>query len=111
MVTDSRAVEEPKDPENDTLFKLFSLFATPDEIRDLDKNYRTGGLAYGTVKDMVFERINTHFKPFRDKRQDLAGQRAEVEKTLGEGAEKARYLANKTLRKVRRKTGLEYRKG
>ena len=111
VVTDSRAVEEPKDPGNDTLFKLYSLFASPEEIRDMDKRYRAGGLAYGTVKDMVFEKINSYFKPFREKRHELAGQRAEVEKTLAEGAEKARHFANKTLRRVRRKTGLEYRRG
>jgi tryptophanyl-tRNA synthetase len=110
VVTDSKTVEEPKDPENDTLFSLYSLFADPGEIRELDRMYRAGGLAYGTVKDMVFEKINEHFRPFREKRQELSRDRDRVEKILAEGAEKARYIALKTLRKVRRKTGLAYRK-
>lgn len=110
VVTDSKSVEDPKDPENDTLFSLYSLFAEPGEIEDLDRLYRAGGLAYGTVKDMVFEKINGHFKPFREKRLELSRQRGLVETILMEGAEKARYIAQKTLRKVRRKTGLAYRK-
>jgi tryptophanyl-tRNA synthetase len=110
VVTDSKSVEEPKNPENDTLFGLYSLFAGQDEIQELDRLYRAGGLAYGTVKDMVFEKINNHFKPFREKRQELWRQRDVVENILAEGAEKARYFAQKTLRKVRRKTGLAYRK-
>jgi len=110
VVTDSKAVEEPKDPEGDTLFNLYSLFAAPEEIQDLDGRYRAGGLAYATVKDMVFEKINATFKPYRAKRQELSRQRDQVEKILAEGAEKARYFAQKTLRKVRRKTGLAYRR-
>jgi tryptophanyl-tRNA synthetase len=101
-------VDEPKEPENDTLYTLYSLFASPAEIRDLEERYRTGGLGYGTVKDMVFEKINGFFKPYREKRSAISGQRAEVEKILAEGADKARTIAHKTLHKVRRKTGLHY---
>ncbi len=110
VVTDSKSVEEPKVPENDALFMLYSLFASSEEIRALDQQYREGGLGYAVVKDMVFHKINDHFKPCREKRRELLGQRAEVEKILAQGAEKARHYAGKTLRKVRRKTGLHYRK-
>ncbi len=110
VVTDSKPVEEPKDPENDTLFLLYSLFSSVDEIEGLGRRYREGGLGYAEVKDMVFEKINTHFKPFREKRKELAARREDVERILAEGAEKARSIAVKTMRKVRRKTGLQYRK-
>ncbi len=110
VVTDSKPVEEPKEPENDTLFLLYSLFASEAEIEDLGRRYREGGLGYAVVKDMVFEKINAHFKPFREKRRDLAARRGDVERILAEGAEKASSIAAKTMRKVRRKTGLQYRK-
>ena len=110
VVTDSKPVEEPKDPENDTLFMLYSLFASPEAMKDLDQQYRAGGLGYAVVKDMVFHKINDFFKPYREKRRELEGQRTEVEKILAQGADKARYYASKTLHKVRRKTGLHYRK-
>lgn len=110
VVTDSKPVEEPKDHENDTLFLLYSLFASADEIEDLGRRYREGGLGYAEVKDMVFDKINARFRPFREKRKELAGRRGDVERILAEGADKARSIAAKTMRKVRRKTGLQYRK-
>jgi len=110
IVTDSTPVEEPKDPANCTVFKLYRLFATPDEIQALDDMYRNGGTGYGPAKEMLFEKANAHFKPFRQRRHELEGERGYVEKVLADGAEKARYYANKTLKKVRRKTGLTYRK-
>jgi tryptophanyl-tRNA synthetase len=111
VVTDSTPVEEPKNPDNDTLFTYYSLFASAEEIRDLDRRYREGGLGYAEVKEMVFAKVNAHFKPYRERRRELAGERSRIEKILAEGADKARHIADKTLRKVRRKTGLSYRKG
>lgn len=110
VVTDSKSVEEPKDPENNTLFLLYKLFANPEEIQELERMFLAGGTGYGTVKEMLFEKILDHFKPYWEKRAALAQDRAAVEKILLEGAEKARYLANKTLSKVKRKTGLSYQK-
>lgn len=110
IVTDSTPVEEPKDPDRCNVFQLYKLFATPAEIESLAGMYRRGGTGYATAKEMLFEKIRDTFRPFQQRRRELAGQRDEVEKILASGAEKARYIAIKTLRKVRRKTGLEYRK-
>ncbi|MBN2432814.1 MAG: tryptophan--tRNA ligase [Acidobacteria bacterium] len=110
IVTDPTPVEDPKDPDKCTVFKLYSLFATPDEIRMLAEMYRRGGTGYATVKEMLFQKVSDHFKPYRQRRAELAGDRAAVEKILAAGADKARGIAVKTLQKVRRKTGLAYRK-
>ncbi len=50
IVTDSRPVEEPKDPDRDNLFQLFRLFAPPDELAEVERHYRAGGIGYGDVK-------------------------------------------------------------
>src|SRR5262249_12435711 len=50
IVTDSRPVEAPKDPETDSLFSLFKLFAAPDELAEVERRYRDGGIGYGEVK-------------------------------------------------------------
>jgi tryptophanyl-tRNA synthetase len=110
IVTDPTPVEDPKDPDKCTVFKLYSLFASPEEIRAMDDMYCRGGTGYATAKEMLFEKVNDNFRPYRQRRAELAGDRAGVEKILAEGADKARYIANKTLQKVRRKTGLAYRK-
>ncbi|MBN1271982.1 MAG: tryptophan--tRNA ligase [Candidatus Aminicenantes bacterium] len=109
IVTDSTPVEAPKNPDTCTVFKLYRLFASPEEISELDKMYRKGGMGYGTAKDRLYEKIRDYFKPFREKRSQLAGDKEKVKKILAEGAEKARAVAFPTIEKVRRKTGLAYK--
>lgn len=108
IVTDSTPVEEPKDPEKCSVFKLYKLFATKEEIKDLEKKYRNGGFGYAEAKEMLFEKVNSYFKPYRERRKEISENREWVKKVLKEGAEKARYYANKTIKKVRRKVGIEY---
>jgi len=108
IVTDPTPVEAPKDPDKCTVFALYRLFATPDELADLDRRYRAGGMGYAVAKEMLFEKIRTYFAPYRQRRLELATQRDAVEQILARGAEKARAIARPTLRKARRKTGLEY---
>ncbi len=110
IVTDPTPVEAPKNPDTDTVFALYRLFATPEEIADLDRRYREGGTGYAVAKEMLFEKVNRVFTPYRERRRELEGQREFVEQVLADGADKARAIASRTLRKVRRKTGLSYRK-
>ncbi len=108
IVTDPTPVEAPKDPDKCTVFALYRLFATPDELADLDRRYRAGGMGYAVAKEMLFDKIRTYFAPYRQRRLELSAQRDAVEQILARGAEKARAIARPTLRKARRKTGLEY---
>ncbi|MFW6129065.1 MAG: tryptophan--tRNA ligase [Candidatus Aminicenantaceae bacterium] len=108
IMTDSTPVEKPKDPDKCNVFQLYKLFAAPEEIKSLDNDYRKGGIGYSVVKRMLYEKILEYFKPYMEKRKELASDKKKVEKILAQGAEKARFIANKTLRKARRKTGLEY---
>ncbi|HEX8201274.1 MAG TPA: tryptophan--tRNA ligase, partial [Isosphaeraceae bacterium] len=61
IVTDSRPVEEPKDPDADNLFRLFTLFAPADEQAEVARRYRAGGIGYGEVKVRLAELIAAHF--------------------------------------------------
>jgi tryptophanyl-tRNA synthetase len=108
IVTDSTPVEEPKNPETCTVFALYRLFAPPSDVRIMEERYRQGGVGYGEVKQLLIELIWNHFAPFREKRAELLSDKAKVRKILLDGADKARYHALKTLRKVRRKVGSEY---
>ncbi|NNF98551.1 MAG: tryptophan--tRNA ligase [Desulfobacteraceae bacterium] len=110
IVTDATPVEAPKDPDKCNVFQLYQLLGTPEEIQDLSGRYRNGGMGYAVAKAELFEKVNDYFKPFRERRHELASERRYVEKVLKEGAEKAGYYASKTIQKVRRKTGLSFRK-
>ncbi|NLG35134.1 MAG: tryptophan--tRNA ligase [Lentisphaerae bacterium] len=107
IVTDSKALEEPKDPETCNVFKLFKLFATPEQQADLAARYRAGGMGYGTAKKELASLFEAHFAPMREKRAELAANPEYVERVLRKGAEKARALARETVKKARKAVGLE----
>jgi len=106
IVTDSTPVEDKKDPDNDNLFVLYSLFADDDERSALAKRYRAGGLGYGEVKKMLLSKIDSHFAAARARRKDLERHPSVVESALRKGAERARAEAQETMRLVREATGL-----
>jgi len=108
IVTDSTPVEAPKDPDRCNVFALYRLFATEAQVEEMAEKYRAGGTGYARAKEALFELMWAYFEPFRTKRKELAEDPEEVRKILRDGAEKARFLANKTLAKVRKKTGLLY---
>jgi len=107
IVTDSTPLEAPKDPEKCNVFKLYKLFATPEQQADLAARYRAGGMGYGTAKKELADQFETLFAPLRERRAELAAHPDDVEDILRAGAAKARAEAQKTLHAARRAVGLE----
>ena len=108
IVTDSTPVAAPKNPYTCNVFALYRLFASPNDITCMVDRYLQGLVGYGEVKQELLELIWNYFTPFREKREALLADRESVRRILAEGAEKARYHAMKTLRKVRKKVGVIY---
>ncbi len=106
VVTDSRTVEEAKDPATCNVFALHGLFATPEQSEALAAKYRAGGMGYGAAKTELLGLIDEHFAQAREKRRELAKDLAQIEEWLRKGAEKARATAGATLDLVRSKCGL-----
>jgi tryptophanyl-tRNA synthetase len=110
IVTDSKTVEEPKDPNTCNVFALYSLFANEAEKAEMAAKYRAGGMGYGVAKTALLEKIDAYFADARAKRKELAAHPDRVEEILHEGARKARAEAQKTMDLVRSVTGLGSRK-
>ena len=108
IVTDSTPVNEPKDPDKCNLFALSSLFSTPDELEELRARYLAPGLKYVDVKKELAERIWSFFKPHRAKRAELMAHPDTIRDILGQGAAKARAIAQETMALVRERVGLNY---
>ncbi len=108
IVTDPTPVEEPKDPDSCNLFQIYRLFLDEAGVAELRQRYLTPGLRYGDVKQELFELVRDYFAPYTERRKELLADPDGLRRTLASGAEKARYLANKTMRKVRKKGGLSY---
>ena len=106
IVTDSKTLEDVKDPTTCNVFALYSLFATPAERDELAATYRAGGMGYGVAKAALLEKIEALFGPARAKRKELAARPDYVEDVLRAGAGKARAEAQQTMDLVRRATGL-----
>jgi len=106
IVTDSVPVEEPKDPDKCSVFALLKLVASSEELREWENKYRGGGLAYGQAKKRLAELTIDYFRPFRQKRAELAGSLDYVKKVLADGAERARAVATDTLESARQAIGL-----
>ncbi len=105
IVTNSQPPGEPKDPDSSHLFTIYQAFATPAEAASLRQAYREG-IAWGDVKQRLFERIDRELAPARERYESLVADPAMIEETLKAGAARARKLATPLLRKLRQAVGL-----
>jgi len=108
VVTDSTPLEQPKDPDKDNVFKLYSYFASEDEKKSLAEKYRAGGFGYGDAKKLLLAKIIEHLRPYRDRREELKHNLDYVKDILKNGAEKARKVASATKAEVWEKVGLKF---
>ncbi|MFA5799801.1 MAG: tryptophan--tRNA ligase [Candidatus Peribacteraceae bacterium] len=106
IVTDSKGMNDPKDPETCTVYKIHKLFLGKKEQQELADRYRAGGLGYGEAKKMLFAAIMDTFGPMRRKRVEFLKKAKVVEEVTREGAKKASHLAGVTMEQVKRATGL-----
>ena len=106
IVTDSTPMEEPKEPEGNSVYELYKLFATKEEVESMANSFRAGGYGYGHAKKELFAIYERTFAPFREKREKLAADPDYVEDILKTGAARARAEAAKTMDKVRAAVGL-----
>ena len=77
--------------------------ATGKTIAEAEAEFADQG--YGVFKPAVGEAVVELVRPIREKTEQLLADKAYLESIYKEGAERASYLANKTLRKVYKKVG------
>ncbi len=107
MVTDSKALEEPKDPETCPVFALYKLLVSQEDTAVMADKYRSGGYGYGHAKKALAQALIEYLEPMRKRRDELAANSDEVERILRAGAGKAREVAEATMREVRAAVGLQ----
>ncbi len=103
--TDSKGVEEPKDPSECKVFAIHSLFPGG-ELEALRARYVAGGIGYKESKDLLVEKMIAFVSPMRARREEIAKNPDAILKILKEGGETARAYAQKTMADVREKVGL-----
>ncbi|MDD5139971.1 MAG: tryptophan--tRNA ligase [Verrucomicrobiales bacterium] len=108
IVMDSRQPAEPKpDADKNLAVQLLKLVAPAEVGNDFENRLRAGGLGYGDLKKALFENYWNYFADARKKRAELAANLDYVNGVLVDGANKARSLAQKVLKRARINCGLE----
>lgn len=105
--TDSKGATDPKDPKTDNIFALHKLFATPEELKELEQAYKEGKISYKESKELLGERINNFLQPIREKKSEWDANEKQVKEILISGAARARQEAKEMMKKVREKIGVE----
>ncbi len=106
ITTDSRPMEDPKDPATDHLYQLYCLFASEVEKQEMAELYRRGGFGYGQVKKALADAAEQYFAEPRQRRLDLAANPSRMREILGDGAAKARRKAVEVLRRAQQACGI-----
>lgn len=106
IVTDSTPVEDPKDPEKCTVFLLYRLFATADELAEMEQRLRAGGYGYGEAKKELHKKVEAKFGPHRERKRELLARPRDLHDILARGAERARAVARPLLEEVRSAVGV-----
>lgn len=105
IVTDSKGLEEPKEPNTCNVFHLYNLLGDENEANQLSEKYRAGGFGYGHAKQALFELILERFARQREMYMHLMNNKSEIDFALAEGAKKARIVAQEVIGRVRNKVG------
>ncbi len=104
--TDSRGVDEAKNPEECNVFALHKLFSS-EELPEIKKRYLDGKIGYKESKDILIENIIKLVAPLRVRRAEIVKNPDDVKKILRDGGDIARERAYAKMLGVRKKTGLQ----
>ncbi|MGB1103927.1 MAG: tryptophan--tRNA ligase [Crocinitomicaceae bacterium] len=105
IITDSKELDESKDPDSCNAFKIYALLADADQIAKMRENYVNGGWGYGHTKKAILELILDKFSAERERFNYFMEHKDELDIVLDKGAEKASVVANQVLKRVRERAG------
>lgn len=106
IVTDSKELDEVKDPSTCNVVALYRLVASDEQVAQMEANYRAGSYGYGHAKQALFEQLEHYFQEAQHKYNTLMEDTSRIEDLLAKGAEKVRPILEQKMASVRRAIGL-----
>ena len=103
--TNSLEPGEPKETKGSTLYEIYKAFASEEETKAIEQRYAEG-IAWGEMKQVLFEYINDHLKPMREEYDRLIADPSIVEAELKRGADRAREISVPYLAEIRHAIGI-----
>jgi tryptophanyl-tRNA synthetase len=107
IVTDSRPMDDAKEPDGDVLYDLFSLVAPGADREAMAALYRRGGFGYGDVKKALADAAEMFWMEPRARRAELAADPKAIQEILGDGAAVARKKAGEVLLRAQKACGIQ----
>ncbi len=108
MLTDPKRLRrsDPGDPDVCNVFTMHKIFSSQEEVDMINVECRRAGIGCVDCKKIYAKNLNTHLAPFRERRQEFAQKPQQVMDILVDGADRARAIAQETMREVRGAVGL-----
>jgi tryptophanyl-tRNA synthetase len=105
--TDSKGVDESKNPDESIIFAIHKLLLDGEALKTLEDKYKKGGMGYKEAKELLIKDLIAFIKPMREKREMLAKDTDTVLEILKNGGKRAYMNAEKKMKEVREKVGVE----
>ena len=105
IVTDSKGLDDKKDPSNCNIFNLFRLIATKKESDEIREKYASGGYGYGHAKKDLLCLIMDNFESERKVYFEYMQNKDYLKSILETGENKAKEIATNVLDRVKIKLG------
>ena len=96
---------EPKNPDDSTVFQVWSAFASEQETARMRREF-DNGIAWGEAKKQLFELVNSEIAPARQRYEELMSDPGHIESVLQAGAQRAREHSSALMQKVRAAVGI-----
>jgi len=104
--TDSKGVDEPKDPKSNNIFNIHALLLEGEELKKLESKYKNGGMGYKEAKDLLIDDLKKFISPLRERREAIARNPKKVIAMLKKNGKKMFKESEKTMKDIRNKVGL-----
>ena len=104
--TDSKGVNDPKNPDESHIFAIHKLLLKGPELEALRAKYTNGGMGYKEAKERLISDLQAFIGPLRAKREYYANNPKKVLKILKRGGKIARKRALAKMKLVHKVTGL-----
>jgi len=101
--TDTKTVEESKDPDTCNVYNICKLFLTAEEDVALRARYAAGGLSYKEAKDYLYEKIMAFIAPIQARYAQINEQ--EILDLLSQNGKKVNLIAEAKIKEVYKKVG------
>jgi tryptophanyl-tRNA synthetase len=103
MVTDPARMKrtDPGNPDVCNVYTMHKIFSPEQDVEMVNVECRRAGIGCVDCKKLLAKNMNADLEPFRARRSEFASRPGYVKEVLDDGADRARVIAQQTMKEVR----------